>query len=102
VAERTEIAQQRSIAARILRQNKEEILRRWMEKISLLARERGVEDTLDAGVVQQDAREFADLLVNWVEGKGSEGDVASFYHLILDGRQYRVRLADIAYMLLEL
>ncbi len=99
---RHHIEQQRRQAAEVLRQHREELLRRWLAKISLLAQERGADETLSDPVVQQDARELLDLLIGRLEGHGDETDMASFYHLILDGRQYHIRLADIAYGLLEI
>jgi len=102
MGDKTEIAQERVRAAEVLREHKDEVLSRWLNKVSILARERGVGDVLSDPVVQQDAGEFLNLLVSRLEGDGAEADMASFYHLILDGREYHIRLADIAYLLLEI
>ncbi len=96
------MTQERELVAGILREHREELMRRWTGKVLLLARERGAEQILEDPSVLQDAREFLELMVRWLEGEGSEADMASFYHLILEGHEYHVRLADIAYVLLEL
>ncbi|MFO7955534.1 MAG: GAF domain-containing protein [Candidatus Brocadiia bacterium] len=102
MTEATEIARERLRAAEVLREHREEVLRRWLNKISVLARERGVGDIMADEILRRDATEFLDLLINRLGGEGAEADMASFYHLILDGREYHIRLADIAYVLLEI
>ncbi|MCD6415604.1 MAG: GAF domain-containing protein [Planctomycetes bacterium] len=89
-------------AAALLRRHKQEALDRWMGKMSLLAREKGEEEQLNDPILMEDARQFSETLIDWLEGMATEADVASFYHLILEGRQYKVRMADLAYLLLEL
>ncbi len=94
-------AHERVEAAEVLRRHSDALLSAWLEKIRLLARERGAEHVVSSPVLRQDATEFLDLMLARLEGVRSEGDVVSFYHLILDGRRYDVRLADLTYVLLE-
>ncbi|MHC4480109.1 MAG: GAF domain-containing protein [Planctomycetota bacterium] len=100
--EKAEIGWQRRTAARILRAEKADLIERWMEKIRLLTREKGPEGQETEHGLQEEAPEFVDLLLARLEARCSDADIASFYHLILEGRQHNVRLADVAYMLLEL
>lgn len=102
MAETDQVAGERSRAAEILRRRREAVLDRWLQKVRLLAEEKGADGLASAPLVQRDAAEFMDLLLARLEGRRSEADVVSFYHLILDGRQYDVRFADLAYVLLEL
>jgi len=97
-----EIEQHRRRAAAILRDYRSDILRRWMGKLRLLAREKGTEDVFAEDLVRRDAGEFLDLLLARLEDRSTDADVVAFYHLILEGRQYDMRLADLAYVLLEL
>ncbi len=96
MSEREEIAEQRRRAGEVLSECKEQIIRRWMEKIRLLTAEKGSQQFMAEPVLRQDAREFIDMLISRLAGKGPETDIAAFYDLILDGRAYNVRLADIA------
>ncbi len=100
--EPVQTTRERAAAAEILRKHREEVLRRWMERISLLAREKGATEVGEAPALRERAGEFIELLAGWLEGKGGEAGVANLYELIREGRQYDVRLADIAYVLLEL
>jgi PAS domain S-box-containing protein len=102
VAKESEIARQRRRAAGILREHKAELIARWMEKIRLLTGEKGPEGVTAERVLQEGAEEFVDMLLSRLEERGPEADIAAFYHLILEGRQSNVRLADVAYVLLEL
>jgi hypothetical protein len=102
VSERTEIAEQRRKAAEALRDHKGELISRWMDKIHLLTREKGAEGLATEQVLRQDAHELIDMVLSRLEGHPPETDSAAFYHLILEGRQSNVRLADVAYVLLEL
>ncbi|MHC4788075.1 MAG: RsbRD N-terminal domain-containing protein [Planctomycetota bacterium] len=94
--EKAEIGWQRRTAARILRAEKADLIERWMEKIRLLTREKGPEGQETEHGLQEEAPEFVDLLLARLEARGSDADIASFYHLILEGRQHNVRLADVA------
>jgi PAS domain S-box-containing protein len=96
------MSRQRRHAAMILRASRDEIVSRWMQRVRLLTRERGVDRFIKEQVLRDEAREFIDTLLARLEDRAADGDVAVFYHLILDGQQYHVRLADIAYVLLEL
>jgi len=98
----SETARLRRRAATILDDNREEIIRRWLRKARLLTREKGVEHVVGEQALRDQAHEFIDMLVGGLSGAPSETEGAAFYHLILDGRQYRLRLADLAYFLLEL
>ena len=98
----TEIVTQRREAARILRRNRDKIIRRWMNKVRLLTREKGVDHLIKEQALRDEAREIIGRLLVRLEGRSAEGDMAAFYHLILAGRQYHIRPADIAYVLLEL
>ncbi len=100
--EETGAADERRLAAQILREHMTEVVDRWSRKIRLLADEKSGEDPSAARSLGDDVREFLDLLVSRLEGHRPEGDVAAFYHLILHGRQHAVKLADVAYVLLEL
>jgi hypothetical protein len=102
VKEKAEIAKQRSKAAEILREHKAELIGGWMEKIRLLTREKGLEGLAEEQVLEDGANEFVEMLLRRLAGKGLEADVGAFYHLVLEGRQNNVRLADVAYILLEL
>jgi PAS domain S-box-containing protein len=97
-----EIARQRRRAAEVLRGDRAEVLRRWMGKLRLLAREKGADQVASGQAVRRDAGEFLDLLLASLEGTADDADFVAFYHLILEGRQYDLRLADLAYALLEL
>ncbi len=97
-----ETARQRRRAAEILRDSRRDVLRRWMGKLRLLAREKGAGEVVSAETVLRDSGEFLDLLVSSLEGRASEADFVTFYHLILESRRYEMRLADLAYTLLEL
>ena len=97
-----EIVRQRRRAAEVLRESRADVLRRWIGKLRLLAREKGTDQAVPADIVRQDSGEFLDLLIASLEGKASEADFVAFYHLILEGRRYDMRLADLAYTLLEL
>lgn len=101
VRDSPEMEQQRRLAAEILKQGRDEIVRRWLEKVRLLTHERGMDGFVKEHVLGDEAREFVDMLVFRLTGSVPEGENAVFYHLILDGQQYNVRLADIAYVLLE-
>ena len=102
MAKESEIARQRRRAAGILREHKAELIAGWMEKIRLLTGEKGPEGVTAERVLQEGAEEFVDMLLSRLEERGPEADIAAFYHLILEGRQSNVRLADVAYVLLEL
>ena len=100
--EETQISSEKKMAVLILRENREEVLRRWLEKISLLARDKNIQQLLEQPPLRDDAREFLDLLISRLEGKGGEAEMMAFHQLILEGRSHRVRLADITYLLVEL
>lgn len=100
--EKAEIAKQRGKAAEILREHKTELIGGWLEKIRLLTREKGIEGLAQERVLEEGAGEFVEMLLRRLSGKGPEPDVAAFYHLVLEERQNDVRLADVAYILLEL
>ncbi len=97
-----ETVRQRHKAAEILRGCRTELLRRWMSKLRLLAREKGAAQPISPETVLRDTGEFLDLLAASLEGTAAESDFVAFYHLILEGRGYDMRLADLAYTLLEL
>jgi PAS domain S-box-containing protein len=96
-----QVAERRKAAA-VLRRRKESILRLWQTKMTLLAREKGTEDALTDPRFQQSVREFVDLLAAWLEGERGEVETNVFYPLTDEGRRYRLRMADITYLLLEL
>jgi PAS domain S-box-containing protein len=73
-----------------------------MGKIRLLTREKGPEGLEAERVLEEEAHEFIDILLSRLEVRASEADAAAFYRLILESRQHNVRLADVAYVLLEL
>ncbi len=102
MSQRTEIAEERLGAVEILRAHGSEAIERWLGKVSLLADEKGVAGLVENKLFRADAREFYEMVISRIEGKHPEADIASFYHLVLEGRQHDVRLADIAYGLLEL
>jgi len=102
VSQKRQIAEERLGAVEILRAHQDEAIERWMGKVRLLADEKGVPGLVGNRLFRADAREFYDMIVSRVEGKHPEADIASFYHLVLEGRQHDVRLADIAYGLIEL
>jgi PAS domain S-box-containing protein len=95
-------ARERRRAAEVLRRDKADVLRRWVAKLKLLAREKGAEEVISSEQVRRDAGEFLDLLLAGLEGTAGEPEFVAFYHLILESRQYGLRLADLAYTLLEL
>lgn len=102
MAEQAEIVEHRRRAADILREFMPELISRWMEKIRLLTQEKGEEGPAAERTLREDTREFIDLLLSRLEGRPPDADIAAFYHLILQGRQHNVMLADVAYVLLEL
>jgi len=97
----SEHLRERQKAARVLRAFRDEVIRRWMQRIRLLASERGASLAVANRTFLEDAREFVDMIVSRLEGRNLEADVAAFYHLILEGREHNVRMADITYGLLE-
>ncbi len=102
MSEAVEISEERRKAAHALRWRKEDLIDRWMEKVRLLTREKGTEGAAAEEMLREDAHDFVDMVISRLEGQGSEADVAAYYHLILEGREANVRLADVAYLLLEL
>ncbi len=100
--EGTQISSEKKVAVLVLRENREEVLRRWMQKIALLARDRKAQQVLEEPALREDAEEFLSLLISRLEGKVGEADMVAFHRLVLHGRSYEVRLADITYVLLEL
>ncbi|KPK63207.1 MAG: hypothetical protein AMK73_05315 [Planctomycetes bacterium SM23_32] len=102
MAEHGEIVDQRRKAAQALRDHKGELISRWMEKIHLLTREKGAEGFATERVLREDAEDLMAMVLSRLETRTPETDSAAFYHLILEGRQNNVRLADVAYVLLEL
>ncbi len=100
--ERSKTAHQRSLAAEILWAYKEDVLSRWTDKVSLLAREKGIGEALDDPIVRKDLNEMLNLVVKRLQGEALEADMTAFYHLVLESRRYDMHLADIAYVLLEL
>jgi len=102
VREKGEIARQRTRAAEILRAHKAQLAERWMEKIHLLTREKGPEGLAEERALEEGAQELVEMLLARLEGKNPDADVSAFYHIVLEGREHRVRLADLAYVLLEL
>lgn len=100
--DRAQIAGERRQAVEILSERGEQVIKRWVQKIRLLTVERGAGRLVEDAAFQEYAREFLDMVVSRLEGMHPEADIASFYHLVLQGRQHNVRLADITYGLLEL
>jgi len=96
------MAEQRRKAADVLRERRAELTERWMGKIRLLTREKGPEGLLTEQVLRDDATELVDVLLARLDGRGEEADMGAFYKLIFEGRQHDLRLADVAYVLLEL
>ena len=102
MAERSDIVEQRRRAAEILRERRDDLIDRWMGKIRLLTREKGPGGLLTEQVLRDDAIELVEMLLSRLEGRGEESGMAAFYKLIFQGRQHEMRLADVAYVLLEL
>jgi len=101
VSERSEVEAQRAWAADILRQHRDEFIRRWMQKAQLLTHEKeGLRTPSDLALREEAGKLFGVLLAQLQSGP--EGDLAAFYDLILGARGSHFRLADLAYLLLEL
>jgi len=102
MAETTQDRFERQAVVAILRDHREDIVARWMEKVRTLLRERDLTQTVQASILLEEAREFLERLCRHLLHEDVEGDVVVFHYLVLGGRSHHVRLADIAYVLLEL
>jgi len=88
--------------ARVLREHRDVLIERWMARIRLLTREKDADGLLAEDVLRGDGRELVDVLLVRLEGRSEEADMAAFYRLIFEARRHSMRLADVAYVLLEL
>ncbi len=72
-----------------------------MGRIHLLSREKETVGLTPELASREEAGKYVDVLLSHMQ-RGVEGDLTGFYDLILTARRYDLRLADIAYLLLEL
>jgi PAS domain S-box-containing protein len=93
---------ERQTVVAILREHREDIVARWLTKVQTLMRERELAHTVQEDVLLEEAHEFLERLCRHLLHEEVEGDAVVFHHLVLGGRSHHIRLADIAYVLLEL
>jgi len=102
MCELTEDMAERQTVVEILREHSEDIVTRWLDKVHALMQERQLAHLVKQDILRDEAHEFLELLCHHLIHQDAESDAVVFYHLVLDGHSHHVRLADIAYVLLEL
>jgi PAS domain S-box-containing protein len=102
VDEGLHIIVERGRAADILREHRARVVAGWMRKVRLLNHERAPQDAIAEADLRENGQVILETLLSRLDGGERRGEPADLYELILEGRREGIRLADVAYILLEL